>query len=127
MQDINANQLKLKVNDNFKNDDKKATNFEPSDDEDLVNKGYLNTKVSKIVCHLSNRKKNNNEIKVLSNKQSQEEVLIEQAVKTTTQIVYDKELFDIYDNADEVLKDYLLFENNERRNPDLEELKIVIQ
>ena len=44
-------------------------------------------------------------------------------MKTTTQILYDKGLFDNYDNADEVLKNYLPIKVNERRRPDLEELK----
>ena len=54
-----------------------------------------------------------------SNKKSEEEVLNERAVKTTLQIIYDKRLFEKYDNADEVLKKYLL---SERRRPSLEKL-----
>ena len=50
-----------------------------------------------------------------SNKQPEEEVLFEQAVKLTIQIIYDRGLFEISDNADEVLKDNLL---NERCEPD---------
>ena len=52
------------------------------------------------------------------NKQS-EGVLFDSAVKTTIQILYDKELFDNYDNVDKVLKDYPLFEVTEKRRPDL--------
>ena len=39
-----------------------------------------------------------------------EVVLIEQGVKKTIQTLYDKELFDKYDNADEVLKNYLIID-----------------
>ena len=56
-------------------------------------------------------------------KQSDDEFLIGEAVKTTIQIFYDRGLFDNYDNADEVTNDYLLIDDNERRRPDLEELK----
>ena len=49
-----------------------------------------------------------------------EEVLIQRAVTTTAQIVYDKSLFDCHDNADEVLKDFLFVG---RRITDLGELK----
>ena len=68
--------------------------------------------------------KDYNEFKIHNSQQSLEEVLIERVVRTTTQILYDKGLFDNYDNADEVLKDGLLIdEANERRTPDLVELK----
>ena len=49
-----------------------------------------------------------------------ENVLIQIAVKTTIQKVYDKELFDIYDNTLEVLEDFLFVE---KRRPVLEEGK----
>ena len=48
--------------------------------------------------------KKNNEIKLPSHKQSVEGVLIQGAVETTLEILYDKESFDNYDNANEVLK-----------------------
>ena len=56
-----------------------------------------------------------------------EEVLIERAVRTIIQILYDKGLFDIFDNANGVSRDYLFFEEvNERRRPQLQELKVVV-
>ena len=58
-----------------------------------------------------------NEFKILSNKQSVEEVLIERAVKTTIQILQDKRLSDSFPNADKVLKDFL-FVARRRLNPD---------
>ena len=48
-----------------------------------------------------------------------EEVLIQRTVKTTIQILYDKCLFDSYDKAVKVLKDFLFT----RRRPGLEESK----
>ena len=57
---------------------------------------------------------------MLSDNQSIEEFLIQRAVKTTIQIIYDKGLFDGFLNADEVLKDFLFA--TERRG-DLHESK----
>ena len=47
------------------------------------------------------------------------EILIQRAVKTTIQILYDKGLFDNFQNAQEVLKDFLF---TTRRRPDLEKV-----
>ena len=120
MQDINLDQLKLKVNDTYKKDEKKTTNFEPSNPEDNVNKTYLDIKLSKIGGHISNREKGYNEVKLHCKKQSEDEAFFERAVKTTIQILYDKGLFDKYDDADELLVDYLLIE---RRRLNSEEQK----
>ena len=57
----------------------------------------------------------------MRNDEQSEEVLIE-SCKTTIRKLYGKGLFDNYDNADEVLKENLLIEVNERRRPDLEEV-----
>ena len=103
-QDINLNQLKLKVNDTYKKGKKITTKFEPAHDEDVINKAYLDTKLSKIEGHLSILEKEDIEFKLLSNEQSVEEFLIQKSMKTTMQILYDKGLFDKNDNADEVLK-----------------------
>ena len=53
VQDISFNQLKLKVNDTYKKDEKIATKFEPSNNEGVVNKAYLDKRVSKIEYHIS--------------------------------------------------------------------------
>ena len=50
-------------------------------------------------------------------KQSKEEVLIEGAVKATIQILRDKRIFDNYDNADEVLEQYVFIEVKEKIRP----------
>ena len=56
------------------------------------------------MVHISCIEKDNNEFKLHDSKQSAEEVLIGRAMKMTVQILYDKGLFDIYANANEVLE-----------------------
>ena len=118
LQDLNINQLKLEVPDTYKKDEKITTNFEPTDDKDVINKSYLDEKLLKINGHLSILEKDYNEFKLQYNKQSVEEILIQRAVKTTIQILYDKGLFDAFPNADKVLKAFLF---TTRRRPDLSE------
>ena len=107
LQDANINNLKLEVHDTYKKDEKITTNFEPVDNDDVINKAYLDEKLLKIDGHLSKLEKDYNEFKLLYNKQSVEEILIQRAVKTTVQILYDKGLFDNFQNADKVLEDFL--------------------
>ena len=118
LQDSNINQLKLEVHDTYKKDEKLTTDFEPDDNEDVINKGYLDSKLLKIDGHLSKLEKDFNEFKLQYNKQSVEEILVQRAVKTTIQILYDKGLFDNYANADKVLEDFLFVT---RRRGDLSE------
>ena len=118
LQDLNINQLKLKVHDSYKKDEKITTNFEPSNNEDVLHKGHLDDKLLKINGRLSNLEKDYNEFKLQYNKQSVEEILVQRAVKTTIQILYDKGLFDKYANADKVLEDFLI---TTRRREDLSE------
>ena len=107
LQDANINQLKFEVHDTYKRDEKITTNFEPVDNEDVINKGYLDSKLLKIDGHLSKLEKDFNEFKLQYNKQSVEEILIQRAVETTIQVLYDKGLFDNFQNADKVLEDFL--------------------
>ena len=107
LQDLNNNQLKLEVNDIYEKDEKITTNFEAYDNEDVINKGYLDSKLLKIDGHLSKLQRNKYEFKLQYNKQSVEDILIQRAVKTTIQILYDKGLFDNYATADKVLEDFL--------------------
>ena len=66
-----------------------------------------------------------NEFKLQYNKQNVEEILVQRAVKTTIQILYDKGSFDNYANADKVLEDFLF---TTRHRDDLsEEVKDNIQ
>ena len=118
LQDLNINQLKLEVHDTYKKDEKITTNFEPVDNEDVINKGYLDSKLLKIDGHFSKLEKDFNEFKLQYHKQNVEDILIQRAVKTTIQILYDKGLFDNYANADKVLEDFLF---TTRRRPDLSE------
>ena len=118
LQDSNINQLKLEVYDTYKKDEKLTTNFEPVDNEDVINKGHLDSKFMKIDGHLSKLEKDFNEFKLQYNKQSVEDILVQRAVKTTIQILYDKGLFDNYANADKVLEDFLF---TARRRGDLSE------
>ena len=125
LQDLNINNLKLEVHDTYKKDERISTDFEPVDDSDVINKGYLDEKLLKINGHLSKLEKDFNEFEKQYNKQSVEEVLIQRAVKTTIQILYDKGFFDNYQNADKVLEDFLF---TTRRRGDLsEEVNDVVQ
>ena len=125
LQDLNINNLKLEVLDTYKKDEKLTTNFEPVDNKDVINKAYLDEKLIKIDGHLSKLEKDFNEFKKQYNKQSVEEILIQRAVKTTIQILYDKGLFDIYANADKVLEDFLF--TTSRRGDLSEEVNDVVQ
>ena len=118
LQDSNINQLKLEVHDTYKKDEKITTNFEAIDESDVVNKVYLDDKLKKIDGHIAYIAKDYNEFKKQYNKQSVEEILIQRAVKTTIQILYDKDLFNNYANADKVLEDFLF---TTRRRGDLSE------
>ena len=118
LQDLNINQLKLEVLDTYKKDEKLTTNFEPTDDSDVINKAYLDEKLKKIDGHISYLEKDYNEFKIQYNKQSVEDILIQRAVKTTIQILYDKGLFDNYSKADKVLEDFLF---TTRRRGDISE------
>ena len=118
LQGLNINQLKLEVHDSYKKDEKITTNFEPIDNSDVINKGYLDEKLVKIDGHSSKLEKGYNEFILQYNKQNVEDILIQRAVKTTIQILYDKGLFDNFQNAEEVLKVFLF---TSRRRPDLSE------
>ena len=116
LQDLNINQLKLEVHDTYKKDEKITTNFETVDNKDFINKGYLDKKLSKINGHLSKLEKDFNEFKLQYNEQNIEDILYQRAVKTTIQILYDKGLFDKFQNLDKVLEDFLF---TTRRRGDL--------
>ena len=118
LQDSNISQLKLEIHDTYKKDEKISTNFEPIDNTDVINNGYLDEKVLEINGHLSKLEKDYIEFKKQYNKQPVEGILIQRAVKTTIQIIYDKGLLDNYANADKVLEDFLF---TTRRRQDLSE------
>ena len=118
LQDLNITQLKLEIHDTYRKDEKITTNFEAVDNQDVINKGHLDSKLLKIDGHLSKLEKNYKEFKLQYNKENVEDILIQGAVKTTIQILYDKGLFDNYANADKVLEDFLF---TTRRRGDLSE------
>ena len=124
LQDFNFNQSKLEVHDTYKKHEKLSKNFEPTGNEDVINKGYLDSKLLKIDGHLSKLEKDYNEFKLQYNKESVEYILVQRAVRTTIQILYDKGLFDNYANADKVLEDFLF---TTRRRGDLGEVDDVVQ
>ena len=102
----------------------KTTDFEAVDDKNVINKAYLDKKLKKIDGHISYIEEDYNEYKLQYNKLSVEEILIQRAVKTTIQIIYDKGLFDLYANADKVSEDFLFLA---RRRGDLKEVKDDVQ
>ena len=57
LQDSNLNQLKLEVHDTYKKDEKLTTNFEPTDNLDVINKGYLDEKLMKKRSLIKTRKR----------------------------------------------------------------------
>ena len=118
LQDANIIQLKLEVYDAYKKDEKLTTNFEPVDDLDVINKGYLDSKLLKMDGHLSKLEKDYNEFKLQYKKQNVEDILIQRAVKTTIQILYDRGIFDKFQNADKILEDFIF---TTRLRPDLSE------
>ena len=118
LQDRNINQLNFEVYDTYKKYEKITTNFEPSNSEEVINKRYLDEKLLKTNGQLSKLEKDYIDFKLQYNKQSVEDILIQRAVKTTIQILYDKSLFDNYAAADKVLEDFVF---TTRRRENLEE------
>ena len=106
LQDLYINQLKLEVHDTYGKDEEITSNFERIKNEDFINTCYLDEKLLKIISHLSSLEKDYNEVKLQCNKQSVEDVLIQRAVKTPIQILYDKVLFDNCANADKVIEGF---------------------
>ena len=121
---MNIIQSKLQVHDIYRKVEKITTDFEPIVIEDVINKTYLDEKLSKVNGHLSLLEKDYNEFKLQYNKQSVEQFLIQRAVKTTIQILYDKGLFDNHADADKFIE-YFLFVT--RRRADIKEVNDVIQ
>ena len=96
LQDLNINQLKLEVHDTYKKDEKMTTNFETIENEDVINKAYLDERLKKTNGQIAYIEKDYNEFNKQYNKRSVEEIFIQRAVKTTIQILYDKGLFENY-------------------------------
>ena len=120
---MNFNQLKLKVYDTNEKDEKISASFKPIDDSYVINKDFLDEKLSKIDGHFSYIEKDYNGFEILSNKLSFEEILVQTASKTTIQILQDEGLFDNYNSAYKIIKNVLFT----RRRPDLKEVNDVVQ
>ena len=88
LQDLNINQLKLEVHDSYEKDEKITTNFELSNNEDVVNKGYLDDKLLKRNEHISKLEKDDKEFLLQYKNQNVETFLIQRAVGPIIQIVY---------------------------------------
>ena len=87
---------------------KKQQTLNITDDSDVKNKGFVVKKLSKKEGQIYYIEKDYTEFE-LHNK---EDLLIERAVETTKQILYDKRLFANYGKTDQVLKDYSIVEVN---------------
>ena len=87
LQYSNINQLKLEVHDSYKKEERITTNFEPVDNDDVINKGYLDSKLLKIDGHLSKLERDYNEIKLQYNKQNVEDILIQSCKNDYTNII----------------------------------------
>ena len=92
VQKTNLGQLEFKANDTYKKDEKITTTFESSNPEDVITKAYLDTELYIVEDHISLMEKEYNKSRDVenSNIKSDEEILIERAVKTNIQIVYEK-------------------------------------
>ena len=75
---MSINHSNLEVHDTYKKDEKITTNFEPTNDEDVINKTYLDENLSKTEGRLSFLEKDYNEIKLQYNKPSVEEVFFKE-------------------------------------------------
>ena len=60
----NINKMKLEVSDTYKKDEKTTTKFETTDNEDVINKTYLDEKLSKLEGQVSYFEKDYNEFKL---------------------------------------------------------------
>ena len=88
---------------------KKASDFEPTDNSNVINKAYLEKKLLEINGHFSFLEKDYNEVELQINKQSLKDILIQRAVTTTVQILLDIDLLDKYANADKVLNVFFVY------------------
>ena len=96
LQHLNINQSKLQVKYSYKRDEKIATDFEPIIKEHVINKAYLDEKLSKTNGRLTILGKNYNQFLLNCNEQSVEEILIQRTVKTTIQILYNNSFLVIF-------------------------------
>ena len=102
----NIIQFKVEVHITYEKDEKITTDFELTDDSDVIKRTQLDEKLSGINGHLYILEKDHKEFLIIYYKQSVE-TSIQRAVKTTIPILYDKGLFENSPNADGVLKSFI--------------------
>ena len=73
LQDANINQLKLELHDTYKKGQNITTNSEAVANEDVINKGYIDSKLLKRVGHLSKLAKDYNDFNLQYKKQNVED------------------------------------------------------
>ena len=66
LQDLFSSQLELQVHDSYKGDEKITTNFEPVNNEDVINKTYLDEKCEKKMVIYHHWKKITTNLKYLA-------------------------------------------------------------
>ena len=92
--------------------------------EDIMKKGCLDAELAEVKGHISYIEKDYIGVKEVE--RFDEEILNVGAAETTKQILYDEELFNNYDNANEILQDFLPIEVNERHRRDLDSINDVV-
>ena len=92
VQELNINQLNLKVHDTFKKDEKRATKFEAVDGVDAINKSYLEEKQKKetVISLISKTNTTNLNYKTTNNLKKKFLFNDQRAVETTIYVLYDK-------------------------------------
>ena len=114
MQVKNPNHLKLKISDTFDKKEKEPTKIEAYNDDVVIIKAYWITNLTEENGYIMFKEKNFIEYKLCGHNEAKQsgEILIERAVQTTIKLPFVRGLFNRYDNADEVIKDYLFIEVN---------------
>ena len=102
------------------------TNFGFFDRAVGVRKVYIDTILTEGNEHLLHKEKEYNEFKLSSKKHSEGKVLTERVVKSTIHILFEKGLFENYDIALKVLKNYFLGVVDKKRRPCLDPVNDVI-
>ena len=121
---MNIDQIKLEVQDTYKKDEKKTTDFEAVDDKYVINKAYLDEKLKKIEEHISYIEKDYNKFILQYNKQSLEGILIQRAVKQRYKYFMIRDYLIIFKMVIRFLEDFLFAT---RRRGDLEEVNDNVQ
>ena len=106
LQVINLNQINLEVNGTYKKVENLTTILKVLFDEDVVDKTYSDTKIDELNVYKMFIEKDCIENILRSDIEAKQsgDILIENAVKTRLQILYDRGLFKRCDSTDDVKK-----------------------